>query len=354
MNNQMPEVKVSIIIPCYNAENVIEHCLNSILRQTFRDFEIIAIDDGSIDNTLKILKGFQMKDNRVVVVHKNNGGQMMARRDGYRIAKGGYIMFVDNDDYLPPKSVQTLYEFAVDTAVDCVVGNHDRVFSDCPLLKRPYPQSLPYNRIINKVDIWDLCYGQRLGVDDNLIGTMWARLYKKTIIDQAFRDDPDRLFPNCLLEDWWFTLVFLNQANSLYVTNKVVYHYRYGGSSSKDFPGLENSNKYFDYRYDFFKQKGDAFIVRTYVCFVHTFYWFFGGKIRSKKYSQGELLSFITTNINNLELLSWAREHKDIIPADIKDMSDPILSDSPEAVLHFALKQNEKGKLRRLVKNILT
>ena len=92
--------KISIIVPVYKVELYLEKCINSILNQTFKDFELILVDDGSPDRCGEICDEYAKKDNRIVVVHKENGGQASARNVGLDIARGDYIGFVDSDDWI--------------------------------------------------------------------------------------------------------------------------------------------------------------------------------------------------------------------------------------------------------------
>ena len=91
---------ISIIVPVYNAEKYLNRCIDSILKQTFTDLEIILVDDGSTDDSLKICEEYQKQDDRIIVIHKDNGGSTSARKAGVRIAKGAYIAFVDSDDWI--------------------------------------------------------------------------------------------------------------------------------------------------------------------------------------------------------------------------------------------------------------
>ena len=92
--------KISIIVPVYKVEKYLHKCIDSILAQTFKDFELILVDDGSPDNCGKICDEYAKRDNRIVVVHKENGGQASARNRGINIARGDYIGFVDSDDWI--------------------------------------------------------------------------------------------------------------------------------------------------------------------------------------------------------------------------------------------------------------
>ena len=98
MEVKMP--KISIIVPVYKVEKYLDKCVKSILAQTFKDFELILVDDGSPDNCGKMCDDFSKRDERVRVVHKKNGGVSSARNAGLKIATGDYIIFIDSDDYI--------------------------------------------------------------------------------------------------------------------------------------------------------------------------------------------------------------------------------------------------------------
>lgn len=104
----MDEKLVSVIIPAYNIEDYIGRCLDSIISQTYKNLEIIVVDDGSRDRTGEILDDYVKKDPRMKVVHKKNGGVSSARNTGIDIAEGDYIGFVDGDDRIDPKLFETL------------------------------------------------------------------------------------------------------------------------------------------------------------------------------------------------------------------------------------------------------
>lgn len=101
---------VSVIVPVYNTEKYLRKCIDSIIAQTYKDLEIILVDDGSTDSSGSICDGYALKDPRVRVVHKENGGLASARKAGIGIAKGEYVGFVDSDDWIEPDMYRTLYE----------------------------------------------------------------------------------------------------------------------------------------------------------------------------------------------------------------------------------------------------
>jgi len=106
--------KISIIVPVYNVEKYVEKCIDSILNQTFKEFELILVDDGSTDSSGCICDKYKDKDNRIIVIHKENGGLSSARNTGIKIAKGDFIGFVDSDDYIAENMYKKLYDLCID------------------------------------------------------------------------------------------------------------------------------------------------------------------------------------------------------------------------------------------------
>ena len=122
--------KISVIIPIYNGEKYIVKCLNSVLEQSYKTLEIICINDGSSDNTDKILNQYRIKDNRIIVINKENTGVSNSRNIGLSIATGKYITFVDIDDWLEKNSIKMMYEMIIKNDVDCIRTNYQIINSD--------------------------------------------------------------------------------------------------------------------------------------------------------------------------------------------------------------------------------
>ena len=123
---------ISIIIPVYKVEKYISRCLDSILNQTFQDFEIILINDASPDNSIRIAESYADKDSRIRIIHnEENSGAGWSRMVGYTHAKGEYITFCDPDDYLPENALEILYEAITrDSTADMCIGDYQRVYPD--------------------------------------------------------------------------------------------------------------------------------------------------------------------------------------------------------------------------------
>ena len=101
--------KISVIVPVYNVEKYLHECVDSVLAQTFTDFELILVNDGSQDNSGAICDEYASKDERIIIIHQNNQGQAAARNAGVAIAKGEWIHFLDSDDLIHPQMLEILY-----------------------------------------------------------------------------------------------------------------------------------------------------------------------------------------------------------------------------------------------------
>lgn len=130
--------KISIIVPVYNVEEYLSRCIDSILEQTFTDFELILIDDGSTDNSGKICDEYSKKDSKVKVIHKENGGLSSARNFGIDVASGKFLGFVDSDDYIEKDMYELLYEDICKINADIAIcGIYDKYENKCHRNKYP-------------------------------------------------------------------------------------------------------------------------------------------------------------------------------------------------------------------------
>ena len=119
----------SVIVPIYNVEKYLSRCIDSVLSQTFADFELILVDDGSPDNCPEICDEYAQKDRRVKVIHKENGGLVSARQAGVSIAKGDYIFNLDGDDAIDTDALMSAYEIISDTKAEMVSFSY-RIYTD--------------------------------------------------------------------------------------------------------------------------------------------------------------------------------------------------------------------------------
>ena len=117
--------KISVIVPIYNSEDYIDRCVRSIVEQSYKNIEIILVDDGSTDNSSMMCDEWAKNDKRVKVIHKENGGVSSARNEGLKIAKGDYISFVDSDDYIDKKMIEKMLNQMEKGNTDLVICNYE-------------------------------------------------------------------------------------------------------------------------------------------------------------------------------------------------------------------------------------
>lgn len=171
---------ISVIVPVYKVEKYIERCLNSIVNQTYRNLEIILIDDGSPDNCPQICDKWAVKDSRIKVIHQNNTGLSGARNAALRIASGYYITFVDSDDWIE----LDMYEFLLNLAVQ-----NDADIAHCSFFKSDGLTNheglgIGQEFLGNNFDSMKECLSL-----EKFILSVWNKLYKKTILDGVFFED---------------------------------------------------------------------------------------------------------------------------------------------------------------------
>ena len=123
----MSKPAISVIVPVYNAQDGIKRCVDSLLNQSFKNFEIILLNDGSEDNSLNILKEYELKYSFVRVIDKQNEGVAVTRNKGILLAEGEYTMFMDNDDFVDSDYIETFYQAIHEKNLDLVIGGYKRV-----------------------------------------------------------------------------------------------------------------------------------------------------------------------------------------------------------------------------------
>lgn len=170
----MYNMKISIIVPIYNVEKYLDKCIKSIVNQSFKNLEIILVDDGSLDICPAICDEWTKKDYRIKVIHKENGGLSDARNAGLSVASGDYIAFVDSDDYIEPDMYEMLLKVAIDNNCDIV---------SCKL-RMVYKNDI--NLIAND-DTGEVIYystedAMSALIDDKIRQVVWNKLYKADII----------------------------------------------------------------------------------------------------------------------------------------------------------------------------
>lgn len=190
--------KVSVIIPVYNGEKYIDHCLQSVCEQSLRDIEIICVDDGSTDHTLEILHNYERKDSRIRVLTQTNQFAGVARNHGMKEAQGTYLMFLDADDYYRPNAIEKMYRTAVEDQLDIGVCRYDQYFEDTGRTEIPdwsYRDSFILHKKQFSCD--SLKYG---GLFQITIGWPWDKIFRSAFVKECgyqfsnFRSSEDGFF----------------------------------------------------------------------------------------------------------------------------------------------------------------
>lgn len=227
--------KVSVVVPIYNAGRKLNKCIKSILNQTFKDFELILVNDGSTDNSLNICRMHQKQDKRIIVINKDNEGSVVTRRTGVEASSSKYIMFVDADDWIDRKTIEILYNETIGSSVDITVCNMYKVLGNGMLIKQKN-KSVYFNeeKTYNKEEIRkDLVTAYFHG--HPFPSSLCAKLYKKELLVDC-GNYLDRI---CFLgDDLFYNLEILIKANKVKVIDKPLYYYRLGGFTSKYMPHL--------------------------------------------------------------------------------------------------------------------
>lgn len=210
MQNKKEDL-VSIIIPVYNTGRKVDKCINSIVHQTYKKIEIIIIDDGSNEETYKIIDQWNFLDDRIKVVHQKNSGVSGARNRGIKEAKGKWIMFVDADDYISLDYVQLMIENANDYTIsicEYIEENHDGEKTE-----KTFDLQL---RNMKLREVFPVLY------DKGFINTLWNKIFYSKIIKENKIEFSDKLD---LGEDLLFVLEYLRYIEDVVIIKKPLYHY---------------------------------------------------------------------------------------------------------------------------------
>ena len=212
--------EISIIVPVYDVEKYLENCIESILNQTFKDFELILVDDGSTDNSGKICDIYEKKDSRIKVIHKNNGGLSSARNAGLDIACGKYVGFIDSDDSIHPRMYEILYDLIKKYESDISCCNYKKIYD---IFKDEYENvnSLEVIEMSNIEAIKNL-YDKEIGVK---LVIACNKLYRKNLFDNI-RYKVGRVHE----DEFMAHRILYNCKKITYVDNELYYYLQREGS----------------------------------------------------------------------------------------------------------------------------
>lgn len=209
----MENKKVSIIVPVYNVELYIEDCLNSLLNQTYSNYEIILINDGSTDNSIEICSKYS--DKKIKIFNQNNKGVSIARNVGISLATGQYIMFVDADDMVFENYIENLITSIEETNTDMVVCGYTKEKTE--LVNKKNSQEIK-GEIINANTMLENMMANNLQE-----GYLWNKIFKKSIINDNSLEFKEGVN---VWEDLYFVIEYLSKSNKIFAINEKLYYYR--------------------------------------------------------------------------------------------------------------------------------
>ena len=220
--------KITVIVPVYNVEHYLDKCLDSLINQTYKNLEIIVINDGSTDNSGIICQEYAQKDNRIIYVEKENGGQSEARNMGLDRMTGSYVTFVDSDDWVESDYVETLYQKITEYQADIAVGNYYSFNQSEGMYYFHIFGDSYYEKVYDNVSIFENLYESKEMKNIAFI-SVWGKLYRASLF-KYLCFDKDRLREDCYLNQ----KIYLLAERTVYL-NKGLYAYRQReGSGSKE------------------------------------------------------------------------------------------------------------------------
>lgn len=285
MNNEL----ISIIVPVYNVEKYLHRCINSIVQQTYKNLEIILIDDGSKDNCYEICMFYKEKDKRIKVIHQQNGGLSAARNTGLENATGKYISFIDSDDWVHPDFIWNLYYTMKNTnsqIVECLALSTTEYIID--------EKSIELDCIEKKEFDGAECFTEF--IKGNFFRqTVWNKLYKKEILEKLVFE------VGKIHEDEFWTYQVFEKAKHVSLLNFKGYYYFQredsimgGKFSQKNMDGFEAKYN----RLEFVKKNHRELLQIELINFLLTCMYFYSSILESDLNTKKEMLKYVKNHYN--------------------------------------------------------
>ncbi|MEJ1222348.1 glycosyltransferase family 2 protein [Sediminicola sp. 1XM1-17] len=218
----MNTVKISVIVPIFRIEKYLPKCIDSLLNQSFLDFELILVDDGSPDNCPKICDDYAKLDDRIKVVHKKNGGLVSARKEGLKNAQGKYISFVDGDDWVDEFYLDILFKLAEANDADLVVTGRFREFNGKIETVKPNMAGIYNEKELKSLILPNAIYNGEFCAH-GISTYVWNKLFKRELLCKILFDVPDEIVMG---EDAAITYAYLSISKSLVISRIPLYYYR--------------------------------------------------------------------------------------------------------------------------------
>lgn len=214
-------MRFSIIIPIYKVERFLCQCVDSVLKQTYQDYELILVDDGSPDRCGQIIDRYAAQDQRVIAIHKENGGVVSARKTGARAAKGEYVIILDGDDWLAENALERLAQAIVEKCVDVICYGHYEVRPDnCRTIRIVNNAEVLSRNQIEEQILSQLLLGNK---EKKIFPTLWGKAYKRELYQIIQQTVDDRI---TMGEDGVVVYPLLCRVKTMCILPDVLYFYR--------------------------------------------------------------------------------------------------------------------------------
>lgn len=214
---------ISIIVPIYKVEKYIKQCVDSIIAQTYKDIEIILVDDGSPDNCPVICDEYAKQDSRVKVVHKANGGLISARKAGLQVSTGEYVCFVDGDDWIEADMYEHIAKSVDMTGADCIITQFYFEYPNNPQKSNYKLNRELYIRSEIEKEIFPTMLFDNQYYKFGIFPNCWTKVFKRELLEKHLMDTDDRIRMG---EDIAFTYPCLMECQTIAFVDKALYHYR--------------------------------------------------------------------------------------------------------------------------------
>lgn len=237
---------LSIIVPVYNVEAYLSECLDSILAQTFTDFEVLLIDDGSTDGSSAVCDDYARRDSRIHCFHKQNGGHMSARQEGFRHSLGEYVSFVDSDDWIDSAMYERMCTAAKESGADMVCCNYTAVTPKKKIVRQDFCAPGSYNRARLETDIYPRMLFSGIFFHYGVSPSLCNKLFRRGLLENHIFHVPLSIK---LGEDGLVTYPCLLHAGSVHFLSDSLYYYRSNDSSlthTMDYGRLAENRLLFD------------------------------------------------------------------------------------------------------------
>lgn len=262
---------ISLIIPVYNIENYIRKCIDSCIAQTYRDIEIILIDDGSSDSCKVICDDYSKIDSRIVVIHKENGGLVSARKKGLSIANGNWSMFIDGDDWIDESCVEKCVDIVTKYNVELVCFASTYIYENSEKEKHVNTPMGFYGSIDIKERVFPFLIEDSFGKRFNM--SAWGKMYNTEKLREAYIGVDDRI---TMGEDAVVVRPYLLYCNSMYVMSDTLYNYNRTNVTSmtrlRKPLSWENARLVHERQKNVFGSLGDLFAEQIKRNYIHNLY----------------------------------------------------------------------------------